>query len=145
MIYLVYTSDATRPMSERDLEQLLFQSQRNNTRYGITGLLLYTDMKFVQVIEGEKVNIMNLFENIKSDMRHTNVSVLIKGKISQRRYPEWYMGYKSMLPEEVMAKIGYRDPTQYFNDNRITDESHVYELFMKLFFDKHFNHLQPAN
>lgn len=144
MYYLVYTSEAERHMSEKDLEQLLFQSQRNNRQYGITGLLLYTDQKFVQVIEGEKRDILNLFKNIKSDIRHKNVKVLIQGTIGERRYAQWSMGYNSLFPEEVMAKLGYRDPDAYFEDHPITEESHVYELFVKLFYDKYFKNIDSV-
>lgn len=144
MYYLVYTSEARRSMSEKDLEQLLIQSQRNNTKYGVTGLLLYSDMKFIQVIEGEKQDILNLYDNIKLDIRHNNVSVLVQGNIKKRRYPEWSMYYKTMMPEEVLVRIGFRDPHKYFEENPITDESHVYEIFMKLFFDNLFTKEQQA-
>jgi hypothetical protein len=40
------------PFSEGDLVELLTQSRENNTLAGITGLLLYKEGKFLQVLEG---------------------------------------------------------------------------------------------
>lgn len=144
MYYLVYSSHAKVPFQEKTLEQLLFQCQRNNSNKGVTGLLLYTDQKFVQVIEGEKNVIQNTYQKIQEDTRHENVEVLIEGPIKERNYPQWNMGYKSLLPEEVMKRLGYRDPVNYFRKNKVTGDSHVAELFMKLFFDQNFRNLKPT-
>ncbi|MDX1628384.1 MAG: BLUF domain-containing protein [Fulvivirga sp.] len=141
MYYLVYTSHAKKPMPEKDLEQLLFQSQRNNSRKDITGLLLYSDGKFTQVLEGEEQDVLGIFEKIKADDRHHKVNVLIEGDIEKRNFGDWSMGYRSLMPEEIMYKLGYRDPETYFYEHKISDESHVAELFMRLFFDKHMRNL----
>jgi len=143
MHYIVYTSNSKEKLKEKELEQLLFQCQRNNSRNGITGFLLYVDGKFVQVLEGEKQKLDELFEKIKSDYRHEKVNKLIEGESQQRNYANWSMGYKSMMPEEVMERLGYRDPEMYFKHNKITEESHVTELFMRLFYDKNFRHMMP--
>ncbi|MTI21569.1 BLUF domain-containing protein [Fulvivirga sp. RKSG066] len=143
MHYLVYTSIAKGNPSERDLETLLFQSQRNNSRVNITGLLLYVDGKFVQVLEGEKRKVQQLYKVIKKDDRHRDVNLIIDGEKEERDYSGWYMGYRSIMPEEVMSKLGYRDPEAWFRSHKLTKESHVSELFMRLFFDKNFNNLTP--
>lgn len=145
MYYLVYSSHAKVPFAEKNLEQLLFQCQQKNSEKGITGLLLYTDQKFVQVIEGEKNVIQNTYEKICNDPRHDNVDILIEGEIKKRNYPQWLMGYRSLMPEEVMSKLGYRDPATYFKKNKVTGDSHVAALFMKLFYDKNFRNLIPSN
>jgi len=145
MNYIVYTSNSKDKLREKDLEQLLFQCQRNNSRNGITGLLLYIDGKFVQVLEGDKEKLEEVFKKIQLDHRHEKVNKLIEGESKKRNYSNWAMGYKSLMPEEVMERLGYRDPEAYFKHNKITEESHVTELFMRLFYDKHFNHLVPKH
>jgi len=144
MYYLVYSSHAADAYEEKFLEQMLFQCQTNNSQIGVTGLLLYSNKKFIQVLEGKQDVVQRLFEKIQNDDRHYNVKLLIEGFIKERNYPEWNMGYKSLFPEEVMSKLGYRDPEQYFTNNEIKDDSHVTALFMRLFFDRHFNSPLPG-
>jgi hypothetical protein len=51
MLSLVYASSAKQLFSEEDLTALLQQSRDNNTRLGLSGLLLYKDGNFMQVLE----------------------------------------------------------------------------------------------
>lgn len=44
MISLVYVSAAAQPFSPAELETLLEKSRANNTRDGISGVLLYRDI-----------------------------------------------------------------------------------------------------
>ena len=144
MYYLVYSSHAKVPFQEKSLEQLLFQCQRNNSNKGVTGLLLYTDQKFVQVIEGDKNIIQNTYKKIQEDPRHEKVEVLIEGHIKERNYAKGNMGYRSLMPEEVIKRLGYRDPAYFFRKNKVTGDSHVAQLFMKLFYDQNFRSLKPT-
>jgi hypothetical protein len=48
---IVYSSSAVKPFSEEELVALLQQSRQNNERLAITGMLLYKDLGFMQVIE----------------------------------------------------------------------------------------------
>ncbi len=54
MFFLVYVSSAVRPFSRVDLDDLLATSRANNARVGITGMLLYKDGNFMQVLEGDE-------------------------------------------------------------------------------------------
>ena len=51
---LIYVSLATRPMTPGDLVELLTQSRDKNARLGITGLLVYHNREFMQLLEGER-------------------------------------------------------------------------------------------
>ena len=54
MLQMIYTSAATKPISPKELQELLVISRRNNIRDGITGMLLFEDGTFLQVLEGEE-------------------------------------------------------------------------------------------
>ena len=54
MISIAYSSSAAVPFSEGDLLELLTRSRENNTAKGITGLLLFKEGKFLQVLEGDE-------------------------------------------------------------------------------------------
>lgn len=52
MISIAYVSSATVAFNETKLQDLVAQCQRNNERLGVTGILVYSDGNFMQVIEG---------------------------------------------------------------------------------------------
>ncbi len=62
MFSLTYVSSAVRPFAEDELADLLAVSRQNNARLGITGMLLYKDGNFMQVLEGEEAEVRTLYE-----------------------------------------------------------------------------------
>ena len=51
MISITYVSSAIFQFNETTLLDLVDQCQRNNERLGITGILVFSDGNFMQVIE----------------------------------------------------------------------------------------------
>ena len=100
-------------MSTEDLLFLLEQSREKNRRIGITGILLYKDGNIMQMIEGEKQVVLELFETIKKDRRHKDVFQVIAGDIQQRNFENWSMGFLNM------DKVGddYPKFNKYFDEN----------------------------
>ncbi|MEO6455036.1 MAG: BLUF domain-containing protein [Ginsengibacter sp.] len=107
MNYLIYVSSATQHFSDEDLKALLIISRQNNINLGITGLLLYSESNFIQVIEGEAEAIDGLYSKIKRDPRHTGFLRLLKGEISERNFPEWSMAFKKISNEDYSMIAGY--------------------------------------
>ena len=138
MYYLIYNSYAVGHIEEKDLDKILNQSRVNNLKLGITGLLLFVEGKFIQILEGEKHDVENLYKIIQNDKRHQKVNTLIKGNIEKRNYPDWSMAFKSMTGDQVKQKTGFEDVIEYFKKNVLSEESHISSIFMKLFFDKNF-------
>ena len=66
---VLYTSTAAPTMDNPSLHALRQESCANNSRFGVTGLLLYVDKIFVQLIEGPGSAIGQLFGNIRHDDR----------------------------------------------------------------------------
>ena len=92
-IQIIYTSLAEYPYSDAELDELLELSAGFNARMNITGLLLYGEGKFMQVLEGEADIVDALIQRIKADPRHQNVNVLVRGPIRKRDFSEWAMGF----------------------------------------------------
>ncbi|MEP7187723.1 MAG: BLUF domain-containing protein, partial [Roseiflexaceae bacterium] len=61
MYYLSYASVAVTPFTSAALQALLLTSRRNNMQLGITGMLLYKDGEFMQVLEGEQAAVQALY------------------------------------------------------------------------------------
>ncbi|MDR9399875.1 MAG: BLUF domain-containing protein [Psychroflexus sp.] len=109
LAYVSYMSHQSRLMSDKDLEQLLFQIREKNKRLAITGLLLLIQGKFVQYIEGPEPEIKNVYKSIKADPRHNELLLLDSGKIEQRQFQDWSMAYKKVKDSTVRDLTGYKD------------------------------------
>lgn len=109
MFYLVYVSSAVRPFSRSDLEDLLATSRENNARAGITGMLLYKDGNFMQVLEGEEGAVRALYDKIGKDPRHRGEITLREGFAQGRQFPGWTMGFRDLQSREVRDIPGYSE------------------------------------
>ena len=97
---MIYVSSATKEMSPEDLQFILEQSNRNNQNRNVTGMLLYKNKTFMQVLEGEKENVENLYALITTDSRHRNLKLLVDEEIEQRNFSEWSMGFVNLEGKE---------------------------------------------
>lgn len=109
LIHLAYSSAATRPFSQDDLLDLLTKARRNNVQLGVTGMLLYAEGSFFQVLEGRPEAVDALFDTIKRDKRHTKVTLVIREPIARRWFGDWTMGYADLTPHEADAIVGAND------------------------------------
>lgn len=92
---LVYGSASPTPMGEFDLRALLEVSRRNNATLGVTGMLLYRDSNFFQVLEGAEQVVGDLYARIAADQRHRGAHVFLRRQIAQRLFPSWTMGLRT--------------------------------------------------
>lgn len=106
--FQVYASSATNLFSELDLQALLRQCRENNTALGITGMLLYKDGNFMQVLEGDETVIRQLLARIRTDPRHAGMMTLLEGS-APREFPDWSMGFQDLQSAESRAIPGYHE------------------------------------
>jgi len=123
MIRLLYISSAVKPMNDDELLALLQECRHSNSKEGITGMLLYCGESFIQVLEGQEEDIDELFKVIKKDPRHTNVTVLEKKEISERKFANWSMGFKSISDEDLRDVKGLNN----FFENNIQSDYFIHE------------------
>lgn len=97
LIQLVYISKATILHSQEELLSLLIKARSKNCELDITGMLLYKDCSFLQLLEGKKALVEGLFEEIQRDERHHRIKVLIDfEKTNNRLFPDWSMGFQNL-------------------------------------------------
>jgi hypothetical protein len=70
--------------SEEELIQLLETSRQNNAKIGVTGMLLYKDGNFMQLIEGPEEAVRALHAKISIDPRHRGLMTLLQGHQEKR-------------------------------------------------------------
>ena len=112
MFYMLYISTAVKPMNYDDFSALLQQCRDSNNKRGITGMLLYQNGTFMQMIEGEKQVVLELYDKILKDDRHTGVHTVLTGDIEARNFEDWSMGFFNM------DKAGeFPQYSEYINEN----------------------------
>ena len=111
LIQSVYTSSAIQPMPKSKLYKILADSRVSNKLADVTGLLVYVDGKFLQVLEGEQEVVSALLEKISKDRRHKDVKVVYKTGIERRTFNAWQMAYVSPSPEELATWAGLSNTT----------------------------------
>lgn len=107
LIQLIYTSAAVKNMSQAELEAILETSVRNNTRDGLTGMLLYHDGSFMQAIEGDEAVVMATFHRIQQDLRHGQVFMIEQRAIPERCFSRFSMGFRKLASSDLSNHPGY--------------------------------------
>lgn len=107
LISLIYLSAATVPFSKLDLLDLLTKSRENNSRLGITGMLLFKDGNFMQVLEGPEKKVCELYEKITQDRRHRRLITISQGPCAARSFGDWSMGFHDLNSPEVVGTPGF--------------------------------------
>ena len=95
MFHLIYISRASHPLREEELLDILNKSRQYNKKHQITGMLLYLNDKFIQVLEGNYSDVQNVFEKIKADQRHHKVTLVLEGNTEHRIFKNWSMVSKN--------------------------------------------------
>jgi hypothetical protein len=111
MEYLIYISTASRNITQDDLLDILTASRANNTCQHLTGMLLYGEGAFIQVLEGEADMLTQTYRAIEADSRHYNLIKMASGTIKKRNFAEWAMGFKAVNADELAEFDSYINPT----------------------------------
>lgn len=134
--YIVYVSTAKIKFTSNQLRELLTKSRNYNQKNEITGMLLYSDGDFVQVLEGDKETVQALFERISKDKRHRQVIKIKAGYWESRKFSTWSMGFYEVSMEDRHNLPGFKDlkKRQIFNEIDEQD-SHPAVISLMSFYD----------
>lgn len=78
---------------DRDIEMILDSASRNNKQHQLTGVLLYDEGAFIQLLEGQKSDVDALMSIIKQDTRHKKIRIIFYEEIRVREFEDWSMKY----------------------------------------------------
>ena len=92
LVRCLYASRLGKTHSPKILNDILETSRKNNTKHGITGVLIATGDSFIQVLEGGRAQVSETYNAITQDKRHLDVTMLSFDEITQRSFEGWSMG-----------------------------------------------------
>ena len=111
--HLIYCSRATHPLDTGDLIVLLDVARSNNEARGVTGMLLYAEGTFLQLLEGPEAEVTEIFDRILSDPRHELLRVLFHEPVAEPQFTDWAMGFEDSEPAELARYLpGYVPPPE---------------------------------
>jgi len=93
LVQLLYASRAASPVTAEMTESILHQSRAKNPEMGITGVLCQGGDVFMQLLEGGRTPVNDLYNTIVRDARHQRVMLLHYREVSERRFASWTMGH----------------------------------------------------
>lgn len=99
---LVYTSTASRPLAKSDLERILDNARKRNLEEHVTGLLLFTEGKFMQYLEGPEDGVVKIFELIIKSSLHEQIVEVSRKSIAAREYGDWSMAFLADVNAESL-------------------------------------------
>ncbi len=106
IVSLIYSSTAAPDFDEAELPQILARSRADNSWLGVTGMLLYADRSFLQVLEGRSTIVDALVERIARDPRHRRMTVIVREPIIARLFSDWTMGHPRITRSELAGIEG---------------------------------------
>ncbi|MCZ4319205.1 BLUF domain-containing protein [Aequorivita viscosa] len=109
MLYTVcYISNAISLWENGQLQDFFESVVKRNNALDISGLLLYHEGTFVQVLEGDQITVDSLFSAVKSDTRHNQLTVMMEREIKHRIFKNYRTSSISSGNDPELRKLKSR-------------------------------------
>lgn len=125
LLEIMYTSTASRLLTQDELLELLQQCHQYNPTHEITGILLYKENHFLGLLEGQADKVDALFTRIRHDRRHQDIHVLSRRFIDTRSFERWRMSFLcwSNLCELLPEYFSIMDRETFASFNNVENEA----------------------
>jgi hypothetical protein len=101
MYRVIFTSRASSRFGRETLTAINAVSRRNNFKLAVSGLLVFHDRRFFQVLEGEEAVLSSLMARIAIDPRHVGLDIVHHGASTQRAFATWRLCCACASPAET--------------------------------------------
>lgn len=102
----VYLSTAVGVLRADELDRIWLRAKATNAAAGITGLMLFHQGVFLQVLEGPAAGVAGLMERLRRDRRHAGIVILETGSIRERAFdssPMHFVAARNLSAGEKQA------------------------------------------
>lgn len=108
LVRLTYISTAVQGVDEAEVKKIVAQAVEFNQTVQVTGSLFFENGYFLQILEGGRSAVNQLYNHIIQDKRHNNVQLVNYQPIVSRDFLEWHMGYvpRGRLTDLFIKKFG---------------------------------------
>ena len=103
MLRIVYASTLSPSVSVADVDSIVAKAKTRNAELDVTGFMAVEGPSVVQILEGPTPVVRMLFDQIRTDIRHSGVVVLDERDVTQRRFPSWTMARRPMIDAVMLA------------------------------------------
>ena len=114
LVRLLYASRAASGVDPDALAAILKRSREHNPQVGVTGVLCFcaNARVFMQVLEGGRIQVSKLYNEIAQDARHGDVALLSYEEIGERTFASWSMGQVNMSRLNPALVLKYSEAAQ---------------------------------
>ncbi len=115
MLSVIYVSVVDPALNETDIAALVEQARANNARDDLTGVLIYNEQNFMQLIEGPADRVEACLGLIRADRRHSGMIELRRRPIAARASADFTVLYSPLFRDNhaavaSLAAIAALDP-----------------------------------
>ena len=122
LIRLLYFSEVCESLSISDIKSIVEMATEFNKTVGITGCLYFDEQFFIQVLEGDRFKVSQLYNKIAKDNRHKNIVIVDVAPIAKRDFAQWSVLYLGKIRPKNETLLKY-SPVNEFNPNYMTTEN----------------------
>jgi hypothetical protein len=133
LVQVLYTSKMSKECSTEMINEILKVSRQNNSVNGLTGILLFRNGEFVQILEGEKLNVYYTLKKIRDDKRHTDMKILKDSPTQERLFSNWAMAFKN---DEINNKEMDRRFSDFIEKDGIKNNLSLFSILHSFYFGK---------
>ncbi|MCH9672097.1 MAG: BLUF domain-containing protein [Gammaproteobacteria bacterium] len=106
---MIYSSEATSGVGSEQIEALISAARIKNARLGITGVLVYADNLFIQVLEGQRSIVEEMLATVASDARNRDLTVFHRIHDTEQMFTHWKMALVDTHDPATVRMLGHTD------------------------------------
>ncbi len=127
---LCYIRKQKEILSSSNLEDLFQFVVKTNTTLNISDVLLHNNNFFLQVLEGDKDSIQDLFANIRRDQRHHELLLILNQKVENRIFNNYEATFSVLKSKEDIERLNNYLSTNSFKDKYSENIKTLIEPFL---------------
>lgn len=119
LVRMLYLSRSVGPQTTTMTSSILASAQDFNAANDITGVLCQGQGFFIQVLEGPRSIVNQLYSRIVVDQRHKDLEVMLLEDIDQRRFGQWSMAHVLLSDRDPRVQMQHPDFDPYATPGRV--------------------------
>lgn len=130
---VIYVSNRCAHVSDREvIDGIVLPAGLKNRRLGITGVLWFSNKRFLQIIEGPRDAVESVYDAIQKDDRHQQIDTISSSPIAERSFNRWGMralpGDQDKRIDEMVSHYTPAHMDRKQNPTNVTPESLIDQL-----------------